>query len=264
VRQIISVFLGATALSIIGVPAALAADMPVKAPLAVLPSWTGFYAGLNAGYGSGRSDTSVTTNAAEAVFVGPLPFAPNPVPGTLRPSGLIGGGQIGYNHQFGNMVAGLETDLSFAGLRKTDAATGPFTIGGSLTTTIESKLNWFGTLRARFGVLPANNLLVYGTGGLAYGGVKTTTTASNIGPTNCTTNLYCGSGSTSGVSVGWTVGSGLEYAVARQWTVKAEYLYLDLGSRSVTFSDLDVPGGTLTASTSFKAQLIRAGVNYRF
>jgi outer membrane immunogenic protein len=66
------------------------------------------------------------------------------------------------------------------------------------------------------------------------------------------------------VSVGWTAGGGLEYALARQWTVKAEYLYLDLGNRSVTFSDVDVPGGTLTASTDFKAQLVRAGVNYRF
>jgi outer membrane immunogenic protein len=52
--------------------------------------------------------------------------------------------------------------------------------------------------------------------------------------------------------------------VARQWTVKAEYLYLDLGTRSVTFSDLDFPGGTLTASTGFKAQIVRAGLNYRF
>jgi outer membrane immunogenic protein len=263
-RQISTAIIGAAALSIVNFSGAFAADMPVKAPIAAAPSWTGWYAGLNAGYGWGRADTSLTTNAAEAAFVGPLPFAPNPLPGTLRPSGFIGGGQIGYNHQFGNMVAGLETDLSFAAMRKTDAATGPFTIGGNLTTTIESKLNWFGTLRARFGILPTDNLLIYGTGGLAYGGVKTTTTASNIAPGNCIGFIYCGSGSTSGVSVGWTVGGGLEYAVARQWTIKAEYLYLDLGSRSVTFSDLDVPGGTLTASTSFKAQLVRAGVNYRF
>jgi outer membrane immunogenic protein len=263
-RQIITALLSATVLSFASGTGALAADMPIKAPIAAMPSWTGFYAGLNAGYGSGRSDTSVTTNAAEAAFVGPLPFAPNPVPGTLRSNGFIGGAQIGYNYQFGNMVAGLETDLSFAGLSKTDAASGPFTIGGTLTTTVESKLNWFGTFRARLGVLPTDNLLVYGTGGLAYGGVKTTTTASNIVPGNCIGFIYCGSGSTSGVSAGWTAGGGLEYAVARQWTVKAEYLYLDLGSRSVTFSDLDVPGGTLTANTSFKAQVIRAGVNYRF
>jgi len=264
VRQIIVTWFSATALSIACVSGALAADMPVKTVATPVYNWTGWYAGVNAGYGSGRAATSLATNDAEAAFVGPLPFAPNPLPGTLHPNGFIGGGQIGYNYQFGNLVAGLETDLSYAGLRKTDAATGPFTIGGNLTTTIESKLDWFGTFRARLGILPTNNLLIYGTGGLAYGGVRTTTTASNLAPLNCVTFIYCGTGSTSGVSTGWTAGGGLEYALAHQWTVKAEYLYLDLGSRSVTFPDLDVPGGALTASTSFKAQIVRGGVNYRF
>ena len=249
-------------------PAVLAADMAVKAaPSAPAWSWTGFYAGVNAGYGSGIADSSLATNAIEATFVGPLPLAPNPLPGTLHPNGFTGGGQVGYNYQFGSLVAGLETDLSYAGFDKTDSATGPFTIGGTLTTKIQSKLDWFGTVRARLGVLPTDNLLLYATGGLAYGGVRTTTTASNMPGFNCTGpngSIYCGAGSTSGTSIGWTAGGGFEYALARQWTVKAEYLYLDLGSRSVTFSDLDLPGGTLTANTGFKAQIVRGGLNYRF
>jgi len=258
---------GALALSIACAPDLLAADMAVKAPYqAPAWTWTGFYAGVHAGYGSGTADTSVATNAIEANFIGPL-FAPIPLPGTLHPNGFVGGGQVGYNYQFGNFVAGLETDLAYAGWTKTDAATGAPSIAGTLTTTIQNKLDWFGTLRARLGVLPTENLLIYGTGGVAYGGVQTTTTATNLPGFGCTGPfglIYCGTGSTSGTSVGWTVGGGLEYAFARQWTVKAEYLYLDLGSRSVTFSDLDMPGGTLTANTGFRAQIVRGGLNYRF
>jgi outer membrane immunogenic protein len=257
----------ALAVGVACAPAVLAADMAVKAATpAPAWSWSGFYAGVNAGYGSGTADTSVATNAIEANVIGP-PFAPIPLPGALHPNGFIGGGQIGYNYQLGNIVAGLETDLSYAGWTKTDAATAAPSIAGTLTTTIQNKLDWFGTFRARLGVLPTENLLVYATGGVAYGGVQTTTTASNLPGFSCNGpfgSLYCGAGSTSGTSIGWTAGGGLEYAFARQWTVKAEYLYLDLGSRSVTFSDLDNPGGTLTANTGFKTQIVRGELNSRF
>jgi outer membrane immunogenic protein len=244
---------------------ASAADLPTKAPIAsvVAPTsnWTGFYAGVNGGYGFGSADTSLVLNAVEAGFISGF----NPLPGTLHPNGFIGGGQIGYNYDFGNLVAGVEADLSYAGLRKTDSATGTPFLGGTLTTTVETKLNWFGTFRARLGILPTNNLLVYATGGLAYGEVQTTTTGSNIPGFNCNgLTEYCASGSTTGVSVGWTLGGGLEYAIERQWTVKAEYLYLNLGNRSVTFPDTAIAGGVLTASTNFTAQFVRAGFNYRF
>lgn len=111
------------------------------------------------------------------------------------------------------------------------------------------------------------DLLFFAAGGLAYGEVRTTTTLSNLDGFNCTglgAAVYCGSGATSGVSIGWTAGGGLEYAFARQWTVKAEYLYLDLGSQSVTFVDRDVAGSSLTATSKFTAQMVRAGLNYRF
>ena len=175
------------------------------------------------------------------------------------------GGQIGYNYQSGYMVAGVESDLSYADLRKADSATGAWYIGGTLTTQIATKLDWFGTVRARLGVLPAGNFLLNATGGLAYGNVETATTGSNLPAMYCVgAFVYCAAGSTAGVSAGWTAGGGLEYAFAHHWTVKAKYLYLDLGNRSVTFPDLDNPGGLLTATTSFKAHIARGGLNYRF
>ena len=142
---------------------------------------------------------------------------------------------------------------------------GEFFIGGTLTTTIETRLDWFGTIRARLGVLPTSNLLLYATGGLAYGNVRTSTTGSNQPDVNCVDRfIYCASGSTSGISVGWTAGAGIEYGFAPEWTFKTEYLYLDLGNRSVTFPDRAVPDSALTTNTSFTAQVVRAGLNRRF
>jgi outer membrane immunogenic protein len=263
VRPLIAaVLVSATALA-----SAEAADLPARPytkASAIDPgyNWSGFYVGINAGYGWGTSSTTLTPDAFEVVRV--LPGL-NPLPPNLRPSGFVAGGQAGYNYQVGSVVAGLEADLSYAGLRDNNSATGPFSIGGVLTTQIATRLDWFGTVRARLGVLPASNFLLYATGGLAYGNVRTTTTGSNLPAINCTqTFIYCAAGSTSGVSVGWTAGAGVEYAFAREWTARAEYLYLDLGNRSVTFPDLDNVPGTLTSASSFRAHIVRGGLNYRF
>jgi outer membrane immunogenic protein len=264
----------AAALSVAGVAGAFAADMPVKAPVyAPSHSWTGLYIGANAGYGYGNAPTSVVPNAIEsAVTLDPTGFScPSgncaPSPTGSRLNGFVGGGQIGYNFQFGNIVAGLETDLSFANLHKSDSAAGPFFIGGIFQTTVETKINWYGTLRTRLGFLPTNNLLVYGTGGLAYGGVKTTVTAFNIAPRNVcspTGFSFCMTGSTGGTSTGWTIGAGMEYALSPAWTVKAEYLHIDLGNRTLTTTDDPAnPGGNLSATTSFKMDTVKLGVNYK-
>ena len=162
-------------------------------------------------------------------------------------------------------MTGIEADIDYANLRRTDAAIGPPMGGGILSTTVATSLDWFGTVRARLGVLPVNNVLLYATGGLAYGGVRTSTTASNLVPPSCAgARVYCGSGTASGVSVGWTAGGGIEYGFAGNWTLKAEYLYLDLGNRSVTFADQGIPGSALTATSGFTAHIARGGINYRF
>jgi outer membrane immunogenic protein len=265
--------LGVSFAALGGVIATEAADLApqpyVKAQPPVEPAndWSGFYAGLHVGYGWGQSPTNVTPDPTEARFIGD-PFTGGsfaPVPDTSRISGALGGAQVGYNIQQAGWVAGLEADISDAGWRSSGAATGPAFIGGTFRTAISTKLDWFGTVRGRFGALVAPSLLFYATGGLAYGEVNTSVVGTNLSPGNCNGFLfYCASGATSGVSVGWSAGAGAEYAFARAWAVRAEYLHLDLGNRSVTFRDNAAGAGLLTARNSFRADLVQVGLNYRF
>ncbi len=256
------------AFGLTGTPA-FAADMLVKAPPplpAPVFSWTGWYVGVTAGYGFGNTDQSLTADALEA-NIGPP--STHPAPSGLHPGGFVGGGEAGYNHQAGNFLAGLEADFSYSGLRQTASATGAPFIGGVLQTTVATKLDWFGTVRGRLGVLPMNNLLFYATGGFAYGDAQTTTIGANLAatpPCNGPSGfIYCASGMTSGISVGWTAGAGLQYAIAPRWMIKAEYLYIDLGKQSVTYPDRDtLPVGTLTSTTRFTANIVRVGADYRF
>jgi outer membrane immunogenic protein len=257
----------AIAALLIGGPA-FAADMAVKAALpapAPAYSWTGWHVGVTAGYGFGSADPSLAFNNAELTVVDSF-FAP--APSTLHPHGFIGGGEIGYDYQSGNYLLGLETDLSYADVRGSGSATGPAYIGGLLNTAVTSRLDWLGTVRGRLGVLPTSNLLLYGTGGFAYGGLKTTTVGTNLAaapPCNGVgLAVYCASGATTSVAVGWTVGGGLQYALAPQWLVKAEYLYVDLGKQSATYPDLDVAGGLVTSTTTFRLNVVRGGLDYRF
>jgi outer membrane immunogenic protein len=245
---------------------AFAADLSRKAPNAALaPSdpWTGFYVGAAGGYGWGSGSTAVVPNAIEAGFgagdpaFGPLPSAPSF-------NGGVAGGEVGFNRRFGSLVAGLEADLSWSDLHGSSTATGVPFIGGTFQTTLDRKLDWFGTVRGRLGLLPTNDLLLYATGGFAYGGAKTTLTGTNFVAPCSTGPINCYSGSTSGVSAGWAAGAGLEFAFAPGWSVKAEYLHLDLGDRSVTAFDPASGGGAVTATAATRADLVRAGFSYLF
>lgn len=197
--------------------AAQAADMPrmykaqpLVAPLAA--DWTGFYIGINAGYGFGKSDW-------DAAGVSP------------EPSGVLAGVTVGYNFQTGLWLWGLEGDIDYSGM-KGDEACGP----GSC----ETKNTWLGTARARVGYTGWSNWLPYLTGGAAFGDVKASSPL----------------GDGSETKIGWTAGAGVEYAMLPRWSVKVEYLYLDLGSVDCS--------GTCGDSVSFKANAVRAGLNYRF
>src|ERR1700722_6269364 len=110
--------------AILGIGAAQAADLPMKAAPYVAPapvfSWTGWYAGVTAGYGFGNTAQSLTADAAEANIGPPIT---HPAPSGLRPRGFVGGGEAGYNHQAGNFLVGLEADFSYSGLRQTASAT---------------------------------------------------------------------------------------------------------------------------------------------
>jgi len=142
-----------------------------------------------------------------------------------NPSGLEGGLQGGYNWQNGQFVYGAETDLQLSGADDTFA---PFKFSNP----------WFGTLRGRGG-FAYSNFLFYLTAGLAYGGLK----AENGLLTESKTHI------------GWTAGLGAEVGITSNWSAKAEYLYMDLGSRSYSLTG---------ATNGYQANMIRLGVNYHF
>src|SRR5271157_413453 len=220
--------------------AAQAADLPTRKeappPVFVPPpfTWTGFYIGLNAG-GVWSMGNRTTTLSAPT-------FANNFLvaswPGNLGNSntGFIGGGQAGYNWQTGAFVLGVETDFDGTSLGKTFnftslpfAATTPLP-GDILTVNAKANLDWLGTTRARLGFVatPDNRLMIYATGGVAYGGGSSSFSAFD------TRNDFLFSGSPSSSRVGWTIGAGAEYAITNNITIKGEYLYYNLGSTTFT------------------------------
>ena len=153
------------------------------------------------------------------------------VPASLAssPSGIIGGGQIGFNSQRNRVVFGVEADWQGADISSSQSvspAVAPF-----ITTSATQKLDFLGTLRGRIGYLPIDPLLIYVTGGLAYGDVQMSSSLTSAG---CA--AVCAGTSTSSLQAGWALGVGAEWAVAPLWTAKIEYLHYDLGSVSQTIN----------------------------
>jgi outer membrane immunogenic protein len=274
-------FLVAILAASFGVTSALAADLPVrtytKAPVYVDPGydWTGFYVGLNGGYSWGHASNTFTAGTL------PVTFASQSM------DGWVFGGQAGYNWQFNkSWVFGIEGDIDATGqdgtatLGPTTAVTvfvPPFsarlnptaTTTTTTTGTLEEKVPWLATLRGRIGVLPTDRVLLYVTGGLAVGEVKSTssvaTTSSTVlsfgtNPAPTSAGALAAASST---QAGWTIGAGVEGAIGGNWTAKLEYLYVDLGTVNNTFVGV-VPFAPLTTSAHVTDNILRAGVNYRF
>jgi outer membrane immunogenic protein len=257
--------------ALFGVTSALAADLPApiyrKAPVVVDPGydWTGFYLGGNLGYSWGRSsDTSSLTNG-----VGTPLFTSS---GSTNLDGVVGGGQIGYNWQVQNWVWGLEGDIQGTGEKGSRGYTcgvavctppvGGFLAlvlpGPAVPVTLSQKIDWFGTVRGRVGILATPRILFYATGGLAYGEVAT----------NATIGAALSPFSATDTKAGYTVGAGIEGAIGGNWTAKLEYLYVDLGRVSGSFATT-IPalgGGTLASNYSSRItdNVLRVGVNYKF
>ena len=229
--------------------------LPVKAlPPAPWYDWTGFYLGLNGGYSWGRSSNDVTS-------AGLTPFS-----ASQDVDGWLGGGQIGYNWQVShNWLLGLEADFQGTGQGGSAALptiiTGgfPFAPGTIITGSLTQRLPWFGTARMRLGVEPADRWLLYATGGLAYGEVDT---KENLTVRPVPGVPTSGTASASNTQAGWTVGVGTEWAMTPQWSAKLEYLYVDLGTFTDTFTGIGLP--TFTLSSHFTDNVFRAGINYHF
>jgi outer membrane immunogenic protein len=178
-----------------------------------------------------------------------------------RKDGFTGGGQLGYNFQFQQFVAGLEGDFNYLGADRSETGSANYPCCGfPFTITQRARAEWLATARLRLG-WTVNSVLIYATGGLAfanlhYSGVFTDTSGA------------AEAGSISTTRTGWALGAGIEYAITRNWSVKAEYLHADLGSESA-------PGGLFTAggpfpgtvfrhSVSLRTDIARLGINYRF
>jgi outer membrane immunogenic protein len=278
-----------------------AADLPSRkaAPVNVPPPpmWTGFYAGLNAG---GTWNNSSYQISSWPLAIGPGNPGPNPsgnshysataILGIIGSNstnsiGFIGGGQIGYDHQFGRVfVAGVEADIQ--GIAE-NSSPGIYWRNNSVLgvnlynhnylsgVSASKSLDYLGTLRGRVGYLFSSALLIYGTGGLAYGGANLSLDAAQLGYNHNVNYDTVGPGHTliKQTRVGWTAGGGLEWMFMPDWSVKAEYLYYDLGSAQ-TSAGYTVAAKTRGAnpqitfingskiSSNFSGNIVRLGVNY--
>lgn len=280
--------------------AASAADMPLKAPPAVVPqasSWTGWYVGGNVGYGWNDARFAFSPNddnmvAATGNPVGIPPGSPM-TPASFKRDGWVGGIQGGYNWQFNpKWVLGFEADYQLTGMSGS-GSNPPFLIVGVPTTIQTSQaIRSFGTVRGRLGWLPSSNWMVYATGGFAYARVNTDVVlnaAGFVGLTTgvlaapgqppdigftCLTGPNCFTGHSSRTATGWTAGGGSEYKISENVSVKAEYLYVNLGDSSVVgvaqVSAIPFCPGCSGAKSSFTAksttdfQLARVGLNWKF
>jgi outer membrane immunogenic protein len=259
----------ATLATLIGTPA-LAADMALKAapaPMAPACVWCGWYIGLNAGWvGSTRNNiTNTGTDTGGGGLGSALVIGSIPTSVSDRLSGFIGGGQIGYNWQISNWLVGLEGDFDGVSAKKTTSVVFPGSIlSVPLTTTYTRQLDWLSTVRGRVGVVALPNLLLYVTGGVAIGEVKTGNAfiCPTCGPPASTEATTTNSNNTT--RAGGTVGGGVEWMVAPHWSIKAEYLYADLGRTNSTITYTYGPTSTLTSSVRNSYNIARAGVNWHF
>jgi outer membrane immunogenic protein len=202
---------------------ALAADVPLQrsVPAAPASSWSGLYAGVNLG-GAWTAKGSHDT--------------------------VIGGGQVGYNLQFGSLVAGAETDIQAMALRASSLLTNP--LGAAVTNNTWA--DYLGTARARIG-MARDQWLAYATGGLAY----TTVHHDGAGVLG-----VAGSYSSSNLKIGYAVGSGVEWAFRDRWSAKAEYIFTGFPGQTDTYTTT-TPRITIPYEGA-KLNTLRLGLNYRF
>lgn len=249
------------------------------APVAPTFTWTGFYAGVNAGvnWANRNVSSSFVDDALD-----PLPpnvfaeYWPSPSPYGSSRTGFVGGLQLGYNYQMGQFVIGAEADFMGAFINKSN--TGSVTIndflGGGLTITesYTSKIqqNWLGTLRARVG-FTFDRLLVYATGGLAYGNIQSSLSVRETLSNGDWANWY---GTKNQTKAGFTIGAGVEYALTNNWIIRGEYLYYNLGDVTTYALPTDevfagVPGPNPytvrgRSKTTIDGNIVRAAISYKF
>lgn len=250
-KKILLVTASLLAISATASAADLASKKALPAPTPA-PIWTGFYAGLNLGGGWGANSGTANTWNTDYYNGGITNLiAPNNVSG-----GVLGGGQIGYNHQLSPLfVVGAEADIQGTTMGSGNNANQYAQLTNINGNTVRSvwglaggdkSIPWFGTVRGRIGVTPLQSVFLYGTAGFAYGSVQY-----NAGREQSTTQ------------VGWTAGGGVEWMFLPNWSAKVEYLYTNIsGQNSNPWGN----SGTLLTNINNNTRWnsVRAGVNYHF
>lgn len=232
------------------------------------PSWNGAYAGASFGYGwdSGKVGLSPSTDVPELQGFLDAINAAGAFPSSISPSarGAIGGGQAGYNWQLpSGWIVGVEADLQASGIKGSDTENRTPDGFDETATGVSKKVDWSGTLRGRAGYLVDPQWLVFATGGLAFGETSLTYSETDVTSGCIVDATICGDHTASGVRLGWAAGAGVETMLAPNWSVKAEYLYVDLGERS--FSSLAATGPiSFNASAKYHEQIVQIGLNYHF
>jgi outer membrane immunogenic protein len=260
----------AITVAVIALPASARADGPFSGP----------YIGVNAGGAWGRTSFATNPNCPPSIIdatfcnSSPDPSAPNGVAvaasgtGRLSPSGFTGGVQAGYNLQRGVLVLGAEADLGAFRLAESTLAAGLFPVtflGNQYTLTETMKANWLATVRGRLGISVMQHVLLYATGGVAFSEFKF---SSGYGDNAVGFGFPGGNGfgAKSDMRTGWTAGGGVEWLLDRNWSIKAEYLYVDLGSMNflVPVSNTAAFSQTMQVNADLTAQIARLGLNFRF
>jgi outer membrane immunogenic protein len=229
--------------------------------------WTGYYVGGYGGVTIARPGINASTvYTDEGYFAGSSVAAVN-ADGTrnVDAKGFTGGGQFGYNQQYGNIVVGAEADFGSQRFSKEVSVTRtyPDFAPSTYTLTQEVKSNWIATFRPKLGV-SAGNAMFYATGGLALTDVRYNSTFTD------TFDDALETGEIKKTRAGYTMGGGVEVRATEQWSVKGEYLFSDFGRISAEGSEFTTSGGgswpetVFTHAVKMKSHNVRFGVNYRF
>jgi outer membrane immunogenic protein len=271
-----------------------AADFPVKTP-PVVPawSWTGCYGGINAGWAGIRNSAALSPGglyrAAPGGFAPPNLAGTGDIPADILAlsnsyattnSGGEAGVQLGCNYQWGAVVLGAEGDWQWTSAKTSvDSSFAAFpNVGMPLFTNaahtehVDVAQKWFATARARAGFTPWDRVLVYATGGIAWADFDSNTAVAFATAANPATAAFNGAvhvGSGSSTQVGGVVGGGIEWAIANNWSVKGEYLYLRFNGFSyasplVASVNPAAPGYSWNTTVTPHEQIVRIGVNYKF
>jgi outer membrane immunogenic protein len=248
---------------------AFAADLPVKAPVykaavAEVYNWTGFYGGVNIG-GHWSHDSDPAFISFNDNFFPPAVDTFNGLlPHSLSPSGVAGGVQVGYNWQISNFLLGVEADFDGLSGSRTRTLLGelsPLGFGNTFQFSDSASVRWMSTTRARAGVLATDRFLIFATGGVAFA-------SWNLGHSFIAgPNLFIPPVSTVSETVrtGWTAGGGVEYALNKNWLLRAEYLYANFGTTTNVLDAAAPPFDTkFSHPETLSVNLARIAVSYKF